>query len=192
MMELSRDTIVDFIADIFKRRGADSYIGERVTMSQHMLQSAKIAEDERASDVMVAAALLHDIGHYTSEFGADAYLDDIDNIHEEAGAHILAPWFPEEVTQGVRLHVDAKRYLCATNPDYFAKLSPASVTSLQLQGGPMSPTEVDAFEQQPGFRTALRVRVWDDRAKDPEAVTPPFSHYIPLLQRIVHNTEAQA
>ena len=180
-----RDTIVDFIADIFERRGAESYIGECVSTSQHMLQSAQQAEQQRAGDAMIAAALLHDIGHYTSEFGEDAHLDDIDNLHEEAGARLLAAYFPAEVTEPVRLHVSAKRYLCATNPQYLQQLSAASITSLNLQGGPMNPQEVTEFESNPHFRAAVRVRVWDAKAKVVGIETPDFKYYMPLLMRLV-------
>ena len=147
-------------------------------------------DSERADDTAIAAALLHDIGHYTSEFGADAYLQEVDNIHEEAGARVLEQHFPDRVTAAVRLHVAAKRYLCATNASYFSQLSDASVTSLQLQGGPMSDAEVAEFEKQPHYREALRVRVWDDKAKDPSVTAPDFDHYKPLLKRLVAAQEA--
>ena len=181
---LDADNIVDFIADIFERRGADSYLGEAVTMSEHMLQSALLAEQAGAGDELVAAALLHDIGHYTSEFPPDAQDQGIDNRHNEAGAAVLAPYFPKSVTDCVRYHVPAKRYLCATDPDYFAKLSEASVLTLKLQGGPMSAAEVEAFRKLESLDDVLRVRIWDDEAKVPGRETPPFAHYAPLLQRV--------
>ncbi|MEM7299610.1 MAG: HD domain-containing protein [Pseudomonadota bacterium] len=179
------ETIVAFIADIFKRRGADSYLGEDVTMSQHMLQCAQLAERAGADDDVVAAALLHDIGHYTSEFGAEAHLDEVDNLHEEAGGRLLDEYFPKIVTDCVRHHVAAKRYLCATNDKYFSRLSSASVLSLKLQGGPMSDEEVAEFSKEENLKAILRVRVWDDEGKDPEMTTPEFDHYAPLLERVV-------
>ena len=109
--QLERSNIVDFIADIFERRGAESYLGEPVTMSQHMLQGAVLAEREGAPDELVAAALLHDIGHYTSEFGPYSPEDTEDNHHDEAGAKVLEHFFPPVVVECVRLHVAAKRYL---------------------------------------------------------------------------------
>lgn len=184
-LRLSADNIVDFIADIFARRGADSYLGEPVTMSEHMLQAALLAEQDGAGDALVAAALLHDIGHYTSEFPPDAQDQGIDNRHNEAGAAVLAPWFPRAVTDCVRHHVPAKRYLCATDPDYFARLSPASVLTLKLQGGPMDATEVEDFRMLPNLADIVRVRIWDDEAKVAGRPTPPFAHYAPLLQRLV-------
>jgi phosphonate degradation associated HDIG domain protein len=177
-------TIVAVIADILTRRGAESYLGEAVTMQQHMLQAAALAEREGAPDELIAAALLHDIGHFTGEFGDDYIERGVDNFHEDAGAALLAPLFPPLVVECVRLHVPAKRYLCATDPDYFGGLSPASVSTLALQGGAMEPDEVAEFERNPYFREAVRTRRWDDAAKDPNAVTPPFGHFAPLLQRV--------
>lgn len=183
--KLDRSNIVAFIADIFERRGAESYLGEAVTMSQHMLQGAVLAEREGAADELVAAALLHDIGHYTSEFGTLSLGDTRDNYHEEAGAAVLMPFFPAVITECVRLHVPAKRYLCATDAGYFAKLSEASKHTLSLQGGPMSVEEVAEFERNPYYREAVKVRIWDDGGKDPAMATPAFAHYVPLLQRVV-------
>ena len=185
MTPLTPNTIVDFIADIFTRRGAESYLGENVTMSEHMLQGALLAEQAGASDTMVAGALLHDIGHYTNEFGDDYIEQGIDNLHEEAGAKVLAPFFPAAVTDCIRYHVAAKRYLCATDAEYFAKLSDASVKTLELQGGPMSADEVAAFAKNPNLAAILQVRIWDDQGKVSGLRTPAFDHYAPLLQRVV-------
>lgn len=182
---LSAENIVAFIGDIFKRRGADSYLGEEVTMSEHMLQGAQLAEQANASDELVAAALLHDIGHYTNEFPDDALEKGIDNHHDEAGAAVLAAFFPPVVTECVRQHVAAKRYLCATNPDYFARLSAASVHTLSLQGGPMNEDEVATFEENPHLVDIVQVRLWDDEGKQPGLETPEFDYYAPLLQRVV-------
>ncbi|WP_421694803.1 (R)-1-hydroxy-2-trimethylaminoethylphosphonate oxygenase [Aestuariivirga sp.] len=187
-MTLDRSNIVEFIADIFERRGAESYLGEAVSMSEHMLQGAVLAEKEGAPEELVAAALLHDIGHYTSEFGPMSLGDARDNLHEEAGAHVLEPFFPPVITECVRLHVPAKRYLCATNADYFDRLSEASKHTLMLQGGPMSAEEVKAFEAHPYWREAVKVRIWDDEGKTPGVVTPEFRHYVPLLERVVAGT----
>ena len=173
---LDRDNIVDFIADIFHRRGADSYLGEQVTMSEHMLQAALLAESEEAGDELIAAALLHDIGHYTNEFPEDALAQGIDNHHDDAGAAVLEPFFPPSVTEPVRLHVATKRYLCATDPDYFSRLSEASVHTLNLQGGPMSAEETAEFEKLDHRDQAVRVRIWDDEAKVPGKTTPDFEH----------------
>ncbi len=182
---LDRDNIVDFIADIFHRRGADSYLGEQVTMSEHMLQAALLAETEEAGDELIAAALLHDIGHYTNEFPDDALAQGIDNHHDDAGARVLEPFFPPSVTEPVRLHVATKRYLCATDPGYFSRLSEASVHTLNLQGGPMSAEETAEFEKLGHREDAVRVRIWDDEAKVPGKATPEFEHYAPVLRRVI-------
>ena len=182
---LTKDRIVEFIGDIFKRRGADSYLGEQVTMSEHMLQGALLAEEAGASEEIIAAALLHDIGHYTNEFPEDALANGIDNHHDEAGAAVLSEFFPPVVTECVRCHVDAKRYLCATDGEYFAKLSPASVHTLGLQGGPMSEQEVNEFAENPHLKEILQVRIWDDLGKVPGHKTPDFDYYAPMLQRVV-------
>ncbi len=184
--------IVPFIADIFERRGANSYLGENVTMSQHMLQCAQQAEQEGAGDDLVAAALLHDIGHYTSEFGESSFDDGIDNHHDEAGARVLGELFPPVVVACVRLHVAAKRYLCATDPTYFGRLSAASVHTLAVQGGPMNEPEVAAFRAEPFHAEAVRVRLWDEGAKVVGLPTPPFAHYAPVLQRVVDHQAARA
>lgn len=188
--QLDRSNIVEFIADIFERRGAESYLGEPVTMSEHMLQGAVLAEKEGAPEELVAAALLHDIGHYTSEFGPYSPEDTQDNYHEESGAKVLAPFFPPVIAECVRLHVPAKRYLCATDKGYHDRLSEASKHTLSLQGGPMTAEEVKAFESNPYYREAVRVRIWDDEGKQPGMVTPAFRHYMPLLKRVVERQEA--
>ena len=153
---LTRDNIVDFLADIFERRGGEEYLGEPVTMAEHMLQGATLAEQAGNDEEIIVAALLHDIGHFTSEFGTFSMDDTEDRHHEEAGAEILQRFFPSVVTDCVRYHVAAKRYLCATRPDYFNRLSEASVHSLELQGGPMDDEEVAEFERTPISRKSFR------------------------------------
>ena len=177
--------IVEFIADIFERRGAEAYLGEPVTVSEHMLQSAWLAEQENAEDELVAAALLHDIGHFTSEFGTYSPDDVEDKHHDEAGGDVLAPYFSPVVVACVRMHVAAKRYLCATDPTYFSKLSPASVHTLSLQGGPMTNEEVGAFRGDPLHNEAVRVRLWDEGGKIAGMRTRSFRDYLPLLERVV-------
>jgi [1-hydroxy-2-(trimethylamino)ethyl]phosphonate dioxygenase len=185
MLTLDAKSIVPFLADIFERRGAEEYLGEPVTIVEHMLQSAWFAEQDGASDELVAAALLHDVGHFTSEFGAYSPDDVEDKHHDEAGAELLARFFPSVVTECVRLHVAAKRYLCATDSSYDAKLSAASRHTLALQGGPMSGAEIATFRANPFYREAVRVRLWDEAGKVQGMRTRNFKDYEPLLQRVV-------
>lgn len=182
---LTPDTIVAFLGDIFKRRGGEEYLGEPVTMAEHMLQGACLAEQQGESEIIIVSALLHDIGHFTSEFGTFSMEDTHDRHHEEAGAAVLERFFPKLVIDCVREHVAAKRYICATDPAYFGELSIASIHSLKLQGGPMSPEEVVAFEKNPNVAEIVRVRRLDDAGKIAGMVTPGFDHYAPMIQRIV-------
>jgi len=154
-------------------------------MSEHMLQTAALAEHEGADDELIAAALLHDVGNYADEFSAYSPTDTFDKRHDVVGAELLAPYFCRRVVAAVRLHVAAKRYLCAVQPEYFSLLSVASVHTLALQGGPMSPREVTEFKRHEGFADAVRLRVWDEHAKVPGVATPTFDDYMPLLRRIV-------
>ncbi|MBO9478008.1 HD domain-containing protein [Shimia sp. R11_0] len=183
--ELTRDTIVDFIGDIFARCGDEEYLGEPVTMAEHMLQGATIAEQNGQPEDIIVAALLHDIGHFTSEFGTFSMEDTEDRYHEEAGAKVLAAFFPSVVIDCVRYHVAAKRYLCATKPEYFKRLSDASIHSLNLQGGPMSAEEVTEFEKNPNLKKIIQVRYLDEAGKRPDMQTPDYAHFAPMVQRIV-------
>jgi len=191
MSELTRETIVGFLADIFERRGGEEYLGEPVTMAEHMLQGAHLAEQGGESEDIITAALLHDIGHFTSEFGTFSMNDTQDKYHEEAGAEVLAGFFPSVVTDCVRFHVAAKRYLRAVDPGYLDKLSEASIHSLRLQGGPMSDEEVVEFERNPNLADIVKVRRLDDAGKVPGMEMPDFSHYAPMVQRVVDNHGSQ-
>lgn len=182
---LGRQGIVPFLTDVFAARGAESYLGEAVTMAEHMLQTATLAQEEDASPELIAAALLHDIGHFTDALAEEAFVQGVDRRHDCAGARLLEPFFPPVVAACARLHVAAKRYLCATDPDYFGALSAASVRTLGLQGGPMPEDERAAFEATPYHREAIRVRRWDDGGKVAGARTPAFADFAPLLQRLV-------
>ncbi len=185
MNSLNRDNIVDYLASIFRDRGSEEYLGEPVTIGQHMLQGATIAERNGQPEEIIVGALLHDIGHFTSAFGTFTMEDTEDRHHEDAGAEILDRFFPAVIADCCRYHVAAKRYLCATRPEYFARLSAASVHSLNLQGGPMQPDEVAAFEENPHLRQIIAVRYLDEAGKDPELSTPGFGHFAPMVQRMV-------
>lgn len=182
---LTKDNIVAFIGDIFERCGDQEYLGEPVTMAQHMLQGATIAEQNNQPEDIIVGALLHDIGHFTSEFGTYSPQDTKDRFHEDAGAQVLAPFFPTVITDCVQYHVAAKRYLCATKPDYFKRLSAASVHTLELQGGPMTAAEVATFEQNPNLSKIIAVRYLDEAGKRADMETPDFWHFAPMVQRIV-------
>ena len=140
---------IQVIADLFATDGAQEYLGEPVTQASHMLQAAALAQQCGAPPALVAAALLHDVGHFTSAVSGHDLMRGTDNRHGDAGAKWLAQWFGEEVTEPVRLHVAAKRYLCAVEPGYLATLSPASVYTLGVQGGPMNAAERAGFEANP-------------------------------------------
>ena len=183
--KITQQTIVPFLADIFIRRGHEEYLGEPVTMAEHMLQGAYFAEQDNESDEIVVAALLHDIGHFTSEFGMFSMDDTQDRWHEDAGAEVLERFFPKLVVDCVRYHVAAKRYLCATSPGYFDQLSSASVHSLQLQGGVMTSEDVLLFEQNANIEAIVKVRRFDDKGKMAGLKTPQFPHYQQTIQRIV-------
>ena len=185
MDRISADRIVDHIEDVFKRRGAESYLGEQVTMAQHMLQTAQCAEQAGADNSQIVAALLHDIGHYKNEIPETSLAKGVDNFHEEAGANFLEDYFPISVVEPIRQHVAAKRYLCAVKSDYFRRLSAASIHTLNLQGGPMNEEEVKEFEKNVYFEQCINLRYWDEDAKDPERVHPTFSYYRPLVETLV-------
>ncbi|MBE1285824.1 MAG: HD domain-containing protein [Rhodobacteraceae bacterium] len=182
---LTKDNIVEFLGGIFDRRGDEEYLGEPVTMAEHMLQGATIAEQNGQDEIIIVSALLHDIGHFTSEFGTFTMADTEDRFHEEAGAEVLEAFFPSVVTDCVRYHVAAKRYLCATKPEYFKRLSEASIHSLNLQGGPMNAQEVAEFERNPNLKEIIAVRYLDEAGKRADMETPDFWHFAPMVQRVV-------
>jgi [1-hydroxy-2-(trimethylamino)ethyl]phosphonate dioxygenase len=172
------------ILAIYDARGSAAYFGERVSMTEHGLQAAHFAQSERALESLVVAALLHDIGHLLEQVPDDIEDWTLDAHHEESGARWLARHFPAAVSEPVRLHVAAKRYLCATDAGYFARLSSASVHTLKLQGGPMSAHEVAQFERERFCREAVRVRRWDDQGKVAGLETPSLSDYAALIERV--------
>lgn len=168
---------VDRIVERFERHGGDQYGGERVRQLEHALQCAALAEAEGATAPLITAALLHDVGHLLHDLGDSPAARGIDDRHEVLGREWLARWFGDAVTEPVRLHVDAKRYLTATDPGYFATLSRGSVRSLELQGGPFSPDDAAGFIAQPHAAEAVRLRRWDEAAKVPGKATPDLAHF---------------
>jgi phosphonate degradation associated HDIG domain protein len=180
-MDATGTAAVETIVRLFAGEGAADYLGEPVSQAVHMLQAGALAERAGATPELVAAALLHDVGHFTGTRTGQELMRGTDNSHGEQGAAWLAQWFGPQVTEPVRLHVAAKRYLCAVEPGYLARLSPASVYTLGVQGGPMLPDEITAFEANPHAGAACQVRRWDDQAKDPDAAAPTVEHFAPLL-----------
>lgn len=177
--------IVEEIFRVFARHGAEAYFGEPVSQQEHALQAAYLAEQEHAAEALVVAALLHDIGHLVHGAGEDIADQGVDARHEAAGEAWLHRWYGAEVTEPVRLHVAAKRYLCAVDTTYLSKLSPASVQSLALQGGPFRTEEIAEFEANPHHSAAVSLRRWDDEAKIPGLEVPGLAHYRARLQALV-------
>jgi gamma-butyrobetaine dioxygenase len=180
---------VDKILDLFDTRGAGVYFGEPVTQQEHALQTAHLAARDGAPDSLIAAALLHDIGHLLGPEDNPA-LRGVDGRHEDSGCAWLARHFGPAVTEPIRLHVNAKRYLCATDAAYLRQLSEASLRSLELQGGPFSTEDVIHFEANAFHDEAVCLRRWDDAAKIPALQVPGLRDYIDLLRRVMGNIVA--
>lgn len=173
--------VIDDIFATYLEFGAVHY-GEDVTQLEHVLQAAHCAREDDAPDSLVAAALLHDIGQFMNDAGNAAEKRGIDARHEVSGAEFLAQYFPAAVVEPVRLHVDAKRYLCAVEPGYLEELSRASAISLALQGGVYSPAEAAAFAARPYFAEAVRLRRYDDMGKRRDWDVPSLETYRSLLE----------
>lgn len=170
--------IVDEIAALFARSGDSQYGGEAVSQLEHALQCAALAEQHHASPALITASLLHDIGHLLHELPADAPDKGIDDHHENSGYHFLRQRFGADVSEPVRLHVAAKRYLCTVDNSYEDQLSEPSLVSLRLQGGKMSDHELDTFRANPHWEAAVRLRYWDDLAKVVNLTTPSIDHFL--------------
>ncbi len=165
------------IVALYTEKGDRRYGLHEISQRDHALQCAALARGDNASSALVVAALLHDIGHLSHRFGESPAKRGIDDHHERLGAKQLTKHFGAAVSEPVRLHVPAKRYLCAVEPDYFGKLSPDSVRSLALQGGPMSAAEITAFEAEAWWRDAVALRHWDETAKVPGLPVPELESY---------------
>ena len=185
----------DRIRELFKGPGLADYLGEDISQAQHMLQAAALAEHDGAPSELVIAALLHDVGHITGPFTGHDLMGGTDNRHSDIGATWLATWLGPAVTEPIRLHVAAKRYLCTVDPAYYQQLSDASKYTFTVQGGPMTPDETTCFESEPYATDAIRLRRWDDAAKDASATVAPYDHYAPalaLLARFRQDPASQA
>ncbi|WP_045876425.1 HD domain-containing protein [Pseudofrankia sp. DC12] len=179
------------ILDAFGAARASEYLGESVTVADHQLKTAACARAAGAAPALIAAALLHDVGHVADHDSADALRRGEDIRHEDTGSAWLARWFGPEVTEPVRLHVYAKRYLCAVDLGYYDTLSPISKKTLAMQGGPLEGAELAAFQAGPYAQDAANVRRWDDAGKDPDAVVPPLASYDELLAGLVRVPHAE-
>ncbi len=175
---------IDYLIALFAARGAEEYMGEAVSMAQHMEQSAACAVADGAPASLVAAALLHDVGHFVTDLPIESLEQGVDNHHEEVCANYLEAFFPAAITEPIRLHVAAKRYLCATDADYLRRLSDASINSLMVQGGPMNSAEVETFEANPWHRDAIRLRHYDDDGKVAGLAIKPIAEYRELLESL--------
>lgn len=176
---------METITALFAQSGHDAYFGEPVTQLEHALQCAQLAEKAGTDIDTVVAAFLHDIGHLLPPDEGAGYMDGYGTVdHERLGADYLRNLgFSEKVAQLIENHVNAKRYLVYKNPDYFARLSEASLKTLEFQGGPMTPNEAATFEKNPYFREILQVRGWDEQAKIPGLPTPGVEHYLALCRQ---------
>lgn len=174
------------IERMFSESGDQRYTGlheEPVTALEHALQCARLARRSGASQALVLAALLHDIGHFLPRTAFES--GEPDDQHELSGAQWLMQWFPEEVTEPIRLHVSAKRYLCSAKPDYHGRLSPASLHSLSLQGGVYSQAQAQIFIQQPHATEAVQLRIWDDHAKHPGLCADRLADFLDDVPKVI-------
>ncbi len=178
---MQQDTIAT-IVELIGGKGQRQYGLSNINQRAHALQAARLAEQAGCDSALIVAALVHDIGHMVHDLGDDPAKDGIDDRHEDLGAAWLQERFGPAVSEPVRLHVAAKRYLCGKESDYFARLSPDSVRSLALQGGPMAADEIAAFEAQPHYAAAVQLRRFDEEAKIRGLEVPDVQHYMPHIR----------
>ena len=162
--------------------GGDRHYGEGVTQREHALQCAALAARDGAHPELIVAALLHDVGHLLQRHGEDAAVRGIDDRHEAIGAAWLGRRFGREVVEPVRLHVAAKRFLCATEASYHGRLSEASIRSLALQGGPMGVEEAAAFANEAWCADAVALRRWDEAGKILGLAIPPLDRWADAIE----------
>ncbi len=177
--------IISELEALFSRWGTNKY-DEQVSQIEHAVQCADYARIDNADDELIVATLLHDIGHLLEleRRAGNAILTKNDD-HESTGAAYLARHFSSAVTAPIALHVEAKRFLCATEDSYFAKLSPASVRSLEMQGGKMSAVEVERFTKHPARERAVALRRWDELGKDLEPSGLTFADFSEYIHRVL-------
>jgi phosphonate degradation associated HDIG domain protein len=179
-------TLAD-IEKLYKAHGHIEYSGEGVTQLEHALQCAQLAENDGADEALVAAAFLHDLGHLLNMQGETPTARGIDDQHQYFAIPFIRPLFRPAVVEPIRLHVDAKRALCALEPGYYEALSEDSKRSLELQGGTYAPADAEAFAAKPYAKDAMRLRRWDDAAKVAGRETPPLQHYLAIAERCLNS-----
>lgn len=172
------------IKALFDAKGGRQYSGEPVTQLAHALQSAQLAEEAGASPALITASLLHDLGHLLNDAGETPTLQGVDDRHQDHGAQALRGTFPDEVLAPIRLHVDAKRFLCAMEGGYWDRLSPDSRRSLRLQGGIFNPAEAARFIAQPYAEQAVELRRWDELAKVAGQEIPDYDHFVRIMRQL--------
>jgi [1-hydroxy-2-(trimethylamino)ethyl]phosphonate dioxygenase len=170
------------ILNLFEINGGSMYGGEAVTQLEHALQCAELARKHNASNELITASLLHDIGHLLHDLPDDASDNGIDDMHELLGERFMAKHFTLAAVEPVKLHVQAKRYLCATEPGYLEALSTPSKISLEFQGGVMNEEEVSLFQKNEFYKEAVNLRRWDDLAKDPNLVSPTIESFLKAIE----------
>lgn len=173
------------LEEIYETRAYGQYGLSQINQLMHAVQSASLAQSRRCTSALIVAALLHDVGHMVHNLGEHPAAQGVDDKHEMVGANWLARYFGPEVVEPIRLHVAAKRYLCAVEPAYFGRISKDSVESLALQGGAMAVDEVAAFEHQPYWQDAVTLRRIDDDAKDPRGAFPTLSSFWPTIEQVL-------
>jgi phosphonate degradation associated HDIG domain protein len=169
------------ILNILATKGSAQYGSEAVSQLEHALQCATLAESANSSAEMITACLLHDFGHLVHNLGEDIAVRGVDDRHEYQAIPFLQKLFSPAVTEPIRLHVEAKRYLCAVDPSYWNSLSSPSKRSLEIQGSIFSQEAADSFINQPYAKDAVQLRVWDDLAKELNLRTPPLEHFTSVL-----------
>ncbi len=178
---------LDEIKKLYEERGRSLYeIGggvDGVTQYDHALQTATLAAHAEASDSLIVACLLHDIGHLIKNETPGELNSHHDDVHQYMALPFLRLYFDPPVLEPIKLHVEAKRYLCAVEIDYFHSLSDGSKRSLKLQGGPLSNDEADLFLRNPYATAALNLRRWDDLAKDTQATPYQWDFFTPIMER---------
>lgn len=181
---MTHKSTIEPIANILSTKGHQQYGNEAVSQLEHALQCATLAEQVDSSPELITASLLHDFGHLVHNLGENAAERGIDDRHEYRALSYLKTIFSPAVTEPIRMHVNAKRYLCAVDSNYWASLSPASKISLELQGGIFSAAEATEFISQPYAKDAVNLRIWDDLAKVKDLTTPSLSYFIPIMEQL--------